>query len=132
MQPQSVVISCTTDKQCNESEKEFSKEYKTKRTHTKSISVEKGSMTIAMPCTHDIVTKSRLSVLENKARLMNNLQKYMSRHHYLGTPLGNRLIGSPVAMVPQAGVSGVATITPLIVASLLTNAGIPFNNKNLV
>ena len=35
MQPQSVVISCTTDKQCNESEKEFSKEYKTKRTQTK-------------------------------------------------------------------------------------------------
>ena len=41
MQPQSVLISCTTDKQCNESEEEFSKEYKTKRKHTKSISVEK-------------------------------------------------------------------------------------------
>ena len=44
----------------------------------------------------------------------------------------NRLLGAAAAMVPQAGINGVATIIPMVVGAVLENAGIKTNASNLV
>ena len=44
--------------------------------------------------------------------------------------MGNRLFGTAAAMVPQAGMSGVATIAPMVVAAVLENANIININYN--
>ena len=45
--------------------------------------------------------------------------------------MGDRLFASAASMLPQAGMSGVATIAPFIVAGMLANTGIEYETENL-
>lgn len=42
------------------------------------------------------------------------------------------MLGFAASIVPQCGHSGLSTVTPFIVASVLYNAGIPFDTHHLI
>ena len=67
-----------------------------------------------------------------KARKLDALWKTLTRIRYKGSIMGDCLFGTAASMVPQAGMSGVATIAPIIVGAVLENAGIRINTKVLV
>ena len=48
---------------------------------------------------------------------------------YKETPLGDSLIGFASSLVPQCGHAGVATILPIVVASVLADAGVETVNS---
>ena len=43
--------------------------------------------------------------------------------------MSNRLFASAASMLPQAGISRVATIDPFIVAGTLANTGLEYNTE---
>ena len=95
-------------------------------------SSKKESFIATIPTTHELVTKSRLSALEKKAKLYDDLMKTVSRSKYSGSPLGDSLLGMAASLVPQCGLHGIMIILPFCVASVLANAGMKFDIGELV
>ena len=85
-----------------------------------------------MPNTHDLIYKPRLSALEAKAKKYDNLLKQLGSGKYKGSTLGNLLMGVGASLVPQSGYSGLATILPFVVGSVLANTDISVDMDNLV
>ena len=82
--------------------------------------------------THAIVYKPDLSLLKTKAAKYDSLIKSLSRDEYAGGNIGNRLSSTAESLVPKAGMSGVATITPMMVGGVLANAAIEFDIRKIV
>ena len=69
--------------------------------------------------------------LETKANKYDTLMKQLGSGSYKGSNLGNILMGVSASLVPQSGYSGLATIIPLVVGSVLANADIPVDINSL-
>ena len=52
------------------------------------------------------------------------MMKQLSSKEYLGTPLGDSMIGFASSLVPQCGHSGISTVMPLAIGSILATTGI--------
>ena len=102
------------------------------KTVEKTISSQKQQFTVSIPITHELKYKPDVSMLKSKAVKYDNLMGSISRKRYGGTTLGNSMFGLAASMVPQAGMSGVATIAPMIVAGILANAGLDFKTDLLI
>ena len=76
--------------------------------------------------------KAKLSILQRKANQFDRIMKQLSMPFYQGTPLGDSMLGFASSLVPQCGHAGIATILPLAIGSVLTNAGIDINSGELV
>jgi len=81
---------------------------------------------------HTIIHKSNLKLLERKAEKYNSILRQLTGGAYQGTPLGDAMIGFASSLVPQCGYAGVATILPILIASVFANAGIEIDSKKLV
>ena len=81
---------------------------------------------------HTIVHKSKLKLLEKKAKKYDSIMRQLTAGTYHGTPLGDAMIGFASSLVPQCGHAGVSTITPILLGSVLANAGIEIENEKLV
>ena len=81
---------------------------------------------------HTIVHKSKLKLLEKKAKKYDSIMRQLRAGTYHGTPLGDAMIGFASSLVPQCGHAGVSTITPILLGSVLANAGIEIENEKLV
>ena len=58
--------------------------------------------------------------------------KQLRSGSYKGSNLGNLLMGVSASLVPQSGYSGLATIIPFVVGSVLANVDIPVDIDKLV
>ena len=56
----------------------------------------------------------------------------MKQNQYKGTHLGRSFLAQAAALSPQLGLSGLATLIPIINASLLADANIPVNVEEMV
>ena len=100
--------------------------------HKQRGSSNKCPFEIEVPITHTIIHLSRLKQLKQKANKYDALMSNISKNKYHGQDDANTLIGYAASIVPQCGYAGLATIIPFIVASFLTNAGIPFLSHPLI
>ena len=98
-------------------------------THVRS---QKMDVNVVLPATHQVIQRSKLSIIESKAESYDRLIKDLTRLRYKGSNLGNRFFATAAAMVPQAGMSGVSTIAPMVVAAILHNAGIEISPASIV
>ena len=78
---------------------------------------------------HELVPKVYLVKIRNKAGKLNNLSKTLSQGKYSSIPMDDCLFGLTAAMLPQARMSGVATVAPLIIVNVLENSGIEYNTE---
>ena len=77
---------------------------------------------MSIPLTHQIIHQTKLATVLAKAEKYDALWNSLTQKRYQGRRnMGNRLFGTAAAMVPQAGMSGVATIAPMVVAAVLEN-----------
>ena len=102
------------------------------KTVEKTISSQKQKFTVSIPVTHELKFKPDVSMLKSKAVKYDKLMGSISRKRYGGTSLGNSMFGLAASMVPQAGMSGVATIAPMIAAGMLANAGLEYDTDLLI
>ena len=76
--------------------------------------------------------QTKLGTLEGKAKKFDHLIQLFQHKKYSGSRMANHLFATAASMVPQAGMSGVATIIPMIVGAVLENAGIKVKTEDIV
>mgnify|MGYP003321216558 FL=1 len=114
------------------SNKLYSEEIVRNTTVEKENNENKENEIVTIDCNHTVVHKAKLSILQRKADQFNRIMKQLSMPFYQGTPLGDSMLGFASSLVPQCGHAGIATILPLAIGSVLTNAGIDINSRELV
>ena len=97
-----------------------------------SVTAQKETVRMSVPSTHSVVHKNYLSAIKSKAEKYNGLVRSLSRGRYGGSSLGDRLFATAASMLPQAGMSGVATVAPMIVCAVLANARINVESKKII
>lgn len=85
-----------------------------------------------VPKTHKVVLKASYERIKRKATMFTKLQDHLNkRKQYTGTHLGRRILGAAIASAPQASHHALVTLAPSILASVLSDAGLPFNVENV-
>jgi len=56
----------------------------------------------------------------------------INRSKYEGKANGDKILGYAASIVPQCGYSGFATVSPFVIANLLTNTRIQFDPEQLI
>ena len=97
-----------------------------------SVTAQKETVRMSVPSTHSVVHKNYLSAIKSKAEKYDGLVRSLSRGRYGGSSLGDRLFATAASMLPQAGMSGVATVAPMIVCAVLANARINVESKKII
>ena len=92
----------------------------------------KEQFVVTMPVTHEMIYKPKLSALKAKAKKYDTLISQLSCYTYRGVDLRDVILGCGVSLVPQCGYSGLSTILPFTVGSVLANAGITIDVELLV
>ena len=92
----------------------------------------KDQFLVTMHVIHEIIYKPKLRALEAKAKKYDGLIIQLSCYTYRGTYLGDTILGVGASLVPQCGYSGLLTVLPFSVGSVLANAGIPIDMELLV
>lgn len=77
--------------------------------------------------THVIITRSYLMQLFLIKLQFDRLMGVLQRASYNGSALGRRLIGTALASAPSLSYSTAVVIFPLLIASVLEDASIPYN-----
>ena len=85
-----------------------------------------------IPSTHILIHKSQLSILKMKADKYDRLMNHLSQVHYMGSALGNAMLGFAASIVPQCGYTGLAKVIPFIIGSLFANINITIDFEKLV
>jgi len=88
--------------------------------------------TNTLPSSHVSIHKTRLAILKHKAELHDKLMKQISTNQYVGTDVGNNMIGFGASIIPKAGYEGIAESLPFFIGSFLSNCGISYNPERLV
>ena len=100
--------------------------------HVQSGSSNKIRFGVQIPTTHQLIHTSQLNQLKAKAQMYNNLIATLTSSKYEGNTKSDKMLGFAASVVPQCGYSGLSTVTPFIIASVLYNAGIPFDTNHLI
>ena len=93
------------------------------------ISSQKQKVTVSIPVTHELKFEPGVSMMKSKTPKYDTLINFLSRDHYGGSEIGDRLFRTAVSMVPQSGMSGVATVTLMVVEGVFANTGIIFDTN---
>ena len=88
------------------------------------VEAQKKTVTMSVLSTHSVVQKNYLSAIKSKAEKYCCLVQSLLQGRYGRSILGGRLFATAASMLPQAGMSGVAKVAPMIVSAVLVNAGI--------
>jgi len=87
---------------------------------------------VGVPKTHTVIYNGKLKRLESKAKKYDMLMKQLKNQRYIGSPLGDSMLGMAASVVPGCGYSGVATVLPFAVGAFFINAGLPIEINDVV
>ena len=104
----------------------------TSTVHTQYGSSEGTEFSVDVPTSFRLIHISQLNRLKSKAEKYDQIIHQLSRSFYTGIKQADTLLGFAASLIPQCGFSGLATVIPLLISSVLMNTGIHIAPEKIV